>query len=125
MLEMHRGFEDEDHEFMDLDEELQKERNELLAEEWRAGELFVCLEAVHVYELPADPSPILCVLNPNIVILLGKLEQSSYRGGFRDILLPVRGWIWEGEDEYNKAFYAASHLNFLNKNMMQRELVSN
>merc|ERR1712176_436888 len=31
-------------------------------------------------------------------------------GGFRDVLLPIRGWIWTQIDDYDRAFHDASRM---------------
>ena len=108
---------DED-EVIDLDEELRKQRQELLAQQWRDGELFVTQDYVTVYENPSDPSPIVCEFEPDTVILLASLKESHNYGGFRDVLLPIRGWIWTSVDEYDRAFYDAS---MMLKNVNTRE----
>lgn len=108
---------DED-EVIDLDEELRKQTQELLAQQWRDGELFVTTDYVSVYENPSDPSPIVCEFEPDTVILLASLKESHNYGGFRDVLLPIRGWIWTSVDEYDRAFMDASKMF---KNVQTRE----
>eukprot|EP01083_Nonionella_stella_P021384 59325_1 len=100
---------DED-EVIDLEEDARKQRQELLAQQWREGELFVTSDYVLVYENPTDPSPVVCEFEPDTVILLSSLQESSNYGGFRDVLLPIRGWVWTSVDEYDRAFHDASML---------------
>eukprot|EP01084_Bolivina_argentea_P078065 141648_1 len=95
-------------EICDLERNAQRKRQELLAQQMRDGILFVTTDYVLVYENPTDPSPIVEELEPDTIILLSSLKDSANYGGFRDVLLPIRGWIWTSVDEYDKAFHGAS-----------------
>lgn len=98
----------DEEESIDLEEQARKQRQELMAEQWRDGELYVTTDFVTVYENPSDPSPIVAEFEPDTIILISSLSKSGYYGGFRDVLLPVRGWIFTVVDQYNKAFHDAS-----------------
>ena len=98
----------DENEIIDLEEQARKQRQELLAEQWRDGELYVTTDFVTVYENPTDPSPVVAELDPDTIILLSSLSKSGYYGGFRDVLLPKRGWIFTVVDEYDRAFKDAS-----------------
>merc|ERR1712228_305641 len=95
---------------LNVTEIAEKQRQELLAQQWREGELFVTLENITVFENPSDPSPIVCELWPDTVILLSSLKDSMDYGGFRDVLLPIRGWIWTSVDDYDRAWHDASRM---------------
>ena len=94
---------------LDLEEDPSKQRRALLAQQWRDGELFVATDVVCVYEKPADPSPIIDEFASGTIMLLSSLKASHNYGGFRELLLPIRGWIWTSLDEYDRAFLEASH----------------
>ena len=92
-IDEHNNKKQMDNDELTLEQELYFERLKLRAEEWNDAELFYTDLHCDIYHEPKESKKNLYKrLEPNTIILVAKLSKMTYRHGFRECLLPLRGW---------------------------------